>query len=286
MQKSRLISVSLSLIIISSLFASFFSGCGEAQTTTPTTTDTLTSTPAGSLKELVYQGMYTYEDFNTPDTCGSCHTGIYSDWSNSLMGTNYVTQWKQVEYFQLAYAQSQQVAEVAGVASGCIQCHAPLAFLSDDIPPAEASKGTRANESVSCEICHSLTGSSEEQPFNFSAIMALGNTKYGPRYDSESPYHATEFSYFIGSPEHCALCHDEQSPYGAWVKETYREWSAGPFAKQNITCIECHMDTAAGIAAIGGKERDDIAQHTFMAVHTPERLADNIIISPSDRKST
>ncbi len=282
MHKSRFISVSLSLIIISSLFMSFFPGCaGETQTATLTTTETLTSTQEETLKQLVYQGMYTYDDFDTPETCGSCHIDIYSDWSNSLMGTNYLKQWKQVEYFQLAYAQSQQVDQVAGVASGCIQCHAPLAFLSGDIPPAEASEGTRANESVSCEICHSLTGSSEEEPFNFSAIMALGNTKYGPRYDSESTYHETELSYFVGSPEHCALCHDEQSPYGAWVKETYREWAAGGFADQNITCIECHMDTTTGRAALDGKERDDLAVHSFMAVHTPERLADDITINPS-----
>jgi hypothetical protein len=96
------------------------------------------------------------------------------------MAVNYVEQWKQVEYFDLAYAQSQQVDEVAGVASGCIQCHGPLAFLSGEIPPPHASEGGRVNEGVSCEICHSLTGSYEEAPFNFSAIMNLGETKYLP----------------------------------------------------------------------------------------------------------
>jgi hypothetical protein len=225
--------------------------------------------------------MYTYDNFNTPDTCGSCHQQIYSDWSESLMALNYIKQWKQIEYFQLAYEQSQQVDKVAGVASGCIQCHGPLAFLSGDIPPAPASDGMRVNEGVSCEICHSLTGSSEEEPFNFSAIMNLGDTKYGPRNDSESTFHETEYSSFIGSPEHCALCHDEQSPYGAWVKETYREWAAGPFPEMDITCIHCHMDTTTGKAAADGKERDDLSIHSFMAVHTPERLADDIEILAS-----
>lgn len=264
MLKSKSGSIVLSLILLSTLFASSLSGCSDT-----------------SQGKAVYQGMYTYDDFNSPDTCGSCHQQIYSDWSKSLMATNYVQQWKHIEYFDLAYAQSQQVDEVAGVASGCIQCHGPLAFLSGDIPPAPASAGTRVNEGVSCEICHSMTGSYEEIPFNFSAIMNLGDTKYGPRNDSESTFHETEYSAFIGSPEHCALCHDEQSPYGAWVKETYREWAAGPFPGMDITCITCHMDTTTGKAALDGKERDDLAMHTFVAVHSPERLADNIEIIAS-----
>ena len=258
------VAVILSLVLISTLFVSSLSGCGDT-----------------SNGKEVYQGMYSYDDFESPDTCGSCHQQIYSDWSKSQMAVNYVEQWKQVEYFDLAYAQSQQVDEVAGVASGCIQCHGPLAFLSGEIPPPHASEGGRVNEGVSCEICHSLTGSYEEAPFNFSAIMNLGDTKYGPRNDSESTFHETQYSEFIGSPEHCALCHDEQSPYGAWVKETYREWAAGPFPEMDITCIQCHMDTTTGKAALDGKERDDLTVHSFMAVHSPERLEDNIEIIAS-----
>jgi hypothetical protein len=264
MLKSKTCSVALSLILIVTLFASSLSSCNDT-----------------SSEKAVYQGMYSYDDFNTPDTCGNCHEQIYSDWSKSLMALNYVKQWKQVEYFQLAYEQSQQVDEVAEVASACIQCHGPLAFLSGEIPPPQASEDGRVNEGVNCEICHSLAGSSEDEPFNFSAVMNLGNTKYGPRDDSVSTFHETEYSSFLGSPEHCALCHDEQSPYGAWVKETYREWAAGPFPEMDLTCIHCHMDTVTGKAAIDGKERDDLAVHSFMAVHTPERLADDIEILPS-----
>ena len=269
MIRSKYTAVALSLILISTLFASSLSGCSDS-----------------SKGKEVYQGMYSYDDFNTPTTCGECHTQIYSDWSKSLMGMNYVKQWKQVEYFELAYPHSQHLEKVAGIESGCIMCHAPLAFLTDDIPPAKAEEGTRANEGVSCEICHSLTGSSEEAPFNFSAIMNLGNIKYGPRTNSESTFHKTKYSEFIGSPEHCALCHDEQDPYGEWVKATYREWSEGPFPGMDITCIDCHMDTTTGTAAVGGKKRDNLAVHSFMAVHSPERLEDNIeiIASVSDKQ--
>ena len=116
--------------------------------------------------------------------------------------------------------------------------------------------------------------------------MNLGNIKYGPRTDSESTFHKTKYSEFIGSPEHCALCHDEQDPYGEWVKATYREWSEGPFPGMDITCIDCHMDTTTGTAAVGGKKRDNLAVHSFMAVHSPERLEDNIeiIASVSDKQ--
>ncbi|MFA5629621.1 MAG: multiheme c-type cytochrome [Dehalococcoidales bacterium] len=283
MLKNKTSSIALSLILVFTLFASSLLGCGDGNGTTKTTestTSTSTTTTQQSINQPVFEGMYSYDEFETPTSCGNCHFDIYSAWSKNQMAKGYTNSWKQVEYFQLAYAQSQQVEEVAGVASGCIMCHAPLAFLAGDIPPAPSSENPRANEGISCEICHSLTGSTESAPFNFSGIMHLGNTKYGPRNDSETTYHDSEFSAFVGSPQHCGLCHDEQSPYGAWVKETYREWAAGPFPAMDITCITCHMDTTKGKAALDGKERDDLAVHTFAAVHSPERMLDNIEIIP------
>ncbi len=214
-----------------------------------------------------------YEDFTKPTKCRMCHKDIYQEWQQNLMSQSFTHAWDQVEYFKLALPHSKKLKKVAGVKAGCIACHGPLAFLSGDIPPKPASANTRANEGVSCDICHSITGTTEKEPFNFSYTIEPGKVKNGPRKDARSPFHSTRFSQFHKSAKFCATCHDEQSPYGAWVKSTYREWKEGPYSKQGVVCQDCHMHMAPGKSAMGGKERKDIAHHVFQGSHFASKLA-------------
>ncbi len=218
-------------------------------------------------------GCCKYADFKKPKKCGMCHRQIYKEWKDTLMSKSYTHEWDQVEYFKLALPHSQKLEKVAGVKAGCIACHSPLAFLSGDIPPKPAHQDTRANEGVSCEVCHNITGTSEKVPFNFSFNIEPGNLKRGPRKDAVSPMHKTAYSEFHKSAEMCATCHDEQSPYGAWVKATYREWKEGPYAKEGRVCQDCHMPKSPGKSAGGGKERKDVAHHTFLGSHSATQLA-------------
>ncbi len=218
-------------------------------------------------------GSHKYDDFSKPKRCGMCHKEIYQEWKNTLMSQSFTHVWDQVEYFKLALPHSKKLEKVAGVKAGCIACHGPLAFLSGDIPPKKAAANTRANEGVSCDVCHTITGTTEKEPFNFSFIIEPGKVKNGPRKDAKSSFHSTRFSQFHKSAEFCATCHDEQSPYGAWVKATYREWKKGPYAKEGVVCQDCHMHRAAGKSAMGGKERKDVAHHVFQGSHSPTKLA-------------
>jgi len=108
-------------------------------------------------------GKYKYSDFSKPKRCAMCHKAIYQEWKETLMSQSYTHEWDQVEYFKLALPHSKKLAKVAGVRAGCIACHGPLAFLSGDIPPKPASANTRANEGVSCDVCHSITGTTEKE---------------------------------------------------------------------------------------------------------------------------
>ncbi len=218
-------------------------------------------------------GSHKYEQFKKPTSCKGCHRDIYREWSQSMMAQSFVHEWDQAEYFKLALVQAGQLDKVAGVKAGCIGCHSPLAFLSGDIPPKQAAAGTRANEGVSCEVCHSITGSTEKEPFNFSFVIEPGKTKQAPRKDARPRGHKAVYSAFLRSPELCATCHDEQSPYGAWVKSTYREWKAGPYAKEGVRCQDCHMYRYEGKAAIGAKKRSDVAHHVFHGSHEASKLA-------------
>lgn len=218
-------------------------------------------------------GKFKYDDFQKPGDCGMCHSEIYQEWTHSLMSRSFTHEWDEVEYFKLALPHALKLEKVAGVKAGCVACHGPLAFLTGDIPPKPVNEGTRVNEGVSCEICHNITGSTEPLPFNFSFNIQPGEVKQGPRKKAKSPGHEVNYSEFLQRPELCATCHDEQSPYGAWVKETYREWRAGPYAKGGIRCQDCHMYHAMGIPGIGGQERSDMAHHTFQGSHFPGKLA-------------
>ncbi len=217
-------------------------------------------------------GRFAYDDFGDPKQCSVCHQEIHQEWQQSLMSESFTHPWDEVEYFRLALPQSQNLEKVSGVKSGCIGCHAPLALLAGDIPPKPPAEATRANESVSCDICHSITGSTEEPPFNFSYTVRPGKVKQGIREDSKPQFHEVVHSGFLGSPELCGTCHDEQSPYGAWVKETYREWKAGPYSGLGIRCQDCHMQHAAGKASPLGPEREDIAHHVFHGPHFDQKL--------------
>jgi len=224
-------------------------------------------------------GRFQYEDFKKPTRCRTCHKGIYQEWQQSLMSQSFTHHWDDVEYFKLALPHALKLDKVAGVKGGCVACHGPLAFLTGDIPPKPPAAGTRANEGVSCEICHSITGSTEKEPFNFSYVIEPGKVKFGPRSDGRSSFHGVKYSEFIISSELCATCHDEQSPYGAWVKETYREWKEGPYAKDGTRCQDCHMYRAPGKSARGGKSRVDVAHHAFHGAHFPNKLAGAVDIA-------
>jgi hypothetical protein len=229
-------------------------------------------------------GKFTYHDFEKPSKCGMCHPEIYQEWQQSLMSRSFTHPWDDKEYFKLALPHALKFEKVAGVKAGCIACHGPLAFLTGDIPPKPPEAGTRVNEGVSCEICHNITGSTEKEPFNFSFEINPGKVKYGPRHDAKSAFHDNKFSAFTRSPELCATCHDEQSPYGAWVKETYREWKAGPYGQKGFRCQNCHMYYAPGKSARTGKERDDIAHHVFHGPHFDNKLAGSVDLALYTKK--
>lgn len=220
------------------------------------------------------EGAYEYKDFDKPSPCWMCHKEIFREWEQSMMSKCFTHPWDEVEYFRLALPQALKLEKVAPVKSGCVGCHAPLAFLAGDIPPKRPAEGTRANEGVSCDVCHTMVGSSEEEPFNFSYLLSPGKVKYGQRKKwAASSFHATAFSEFQASSELCATCHDEQSPYGAWVKSTYREWKAGPYGRRGVRCQDCHMHHAPGRSVSTGKPREDVAHHNFHGAHAPGKLA-------------
>ncbi|MBX3008489.1 MAG: hypothetical protein KF816_10720 [Melioribacteraceae bacterium] len=220
-------------------------------------------------------GVLRYEDFKTPEFCGSaCHTDFYQQWRQSMMSQAYTHEWDEIEYFKLAVPHAEKDEKVAEVKAGCNGCHAPISYVSGDVPPPLPSKNSRANESVSCEVCHSITGFSGDIPYNFNYIMKPGRNKYSTRLSGiESPAHIIESNPLMKTGDFCGICHNEKSPFDVWVKSTHLEWKEGPYSKEGVHCQDCHMTKAEFKTASMGGKYPDAKLHLFHGAHDPGKIA-------------
>lgn len=228
--------------------------------------------PAGD--ELL--GTGSYDQFERPKACGTCHIDIYQQWRQAMMSQSYTHHWDEIEYFGLAVVHAEKEAKVAGVKAGCNGCHAPTAFIAGDVPPPRPEENSRANEGVSCDVCHTITGFKGDVPYNYNYTISPGRVKYGNRPGLESPHHKTEESDFIKTGDFCGVCHNEKSPFGVWVKSTHLEWKEGPYSKEGVQCQDCHMPPAPGRNAQLSEERDDIRQHLFHGAHSQSKLRGSV----------
>ncbi|MCX8056494.1 MAG: NapC/NirT family cytochrome c [Ignavibacteria bacterium] len=220
-------------------------------------------------------GDFKYDDFKTPEYCGtSCHVDIYQQWRQAMMSEAFTHEWDEIEYFDLALPHSEKDENVAEVKAGCNACHAPLAYVTGDIPPKRPKFNTRANESVSCEVCHSIVGYSGDIPYNGNYIMRAGKTKFSSRKsDVESPVHIIEKNDLFKSGDFCGICHNEKSPFGVWVKSTHLEWKEGPYSKEGVQCQDCHMPKVEMRTASMSKVYPDARSHLFHGAHDKGKLS-------------
>jgi hypothetical protein len=232
--------------------------------------------PTGSEAE----GTRSYDDYDTPAYCGSsCHTDFYQQWKQAMMSQAYTHHWDEIEYFKLAVPHARRDEKVAEVEAGCNGCHTPLAFLAGDVPPPRPEEGSRANESVSCDFCHTVTGFVGDTPYNFNWVSQPGDVKYGPRTKeeaTESPNHEMAKSDFINTAEFCGTCHNEKSPYDVWVKSTHLELKKGPYYEEGYVCQTCHMTQGKLQVASMGNTYEDAWMHLFHGAHDPGKIAGTV----------
>ncbi len=244
---------------------------------------TVAATPAGDAA----LGTRSYDDYERPQVCATCHIDIARQHEQAMMSQSYTHHWDEIEYFGLAVPHAEKEPKVAGVKAGCNGCHAPIAFLAGDVPPPRPEAGSRANEGVTCDLCHSVTGFEGDTPFNFNWISEPGRIKQGPRAGRVSPHHDTVENPFLRTAEFCGTCHNEKDPWGLWVKSTHLEWKEGPHGKAGIVCQDCHMPPAAGRSATMGEPLPDVRQHLFHGAHDNGKLAGvvEVRIHPESREA-
>jgi hypothetical protein len=220
------------------------------------------------------QEQFKYEDFKKPKFCGAaCHKDFYVQWQSAMMSQAYTHHWDEIEYFELAVPHAEKDEKVAEVKEGCNGCHAPISFIVGDVPPPRPEMNSRANESVSCEVCHSITGFEGDTPFNFNYIVSPGKTKYSSRKgDVDSPAHEIQVTELHRSGDFCGICHNEKSPYGVWVKSTHLEWKEGPYSSEGVQCQDCHMPKTEARTASMGAMYPDARMHIFNGAHDDGKI--------------
>ncbi len=224
------------------------------------------------------KGKYKYKDFESSKKCKSCHPGIYEQWSQAMMSQAYTHPWDEIEYFDLAVAHAKAKPELKDAVDGCNGCHTPIGYMGGPLPPPRPSENTIVNESVSCEVCHIITGTHGDIPFNFSYLSKPGMTKFSARKPSvESPAHKIVTNDFYKTTEFCGTCHNEKNPFGIWVKSTQIEWKEGPYAAENVRCQDCHMPKGGPyLNALMTKPYDDARLHLFHGAHDPGKVRGTI----------
>ena len=146
-------------------------------------------------------------------------------------------------YFMQASRGSKKKLEVF-----CARCHTPLGVHAGEIPFPHAltragdTKVSRvAAEGVSCEFCHTMSGS---KVGNSAYTLAPSNVKRAAVRGAKPVSHLALFDARFRSAELCGTCHQVIHPSnGIVLEDTYGEWKRGPYAKAGIICQDCHLNT-------------------------------------------
>ena len=172
--------------------------------------------------------------------CGKCHKDIYTTWKNSLHAEALDNQVFKTAYLQTYFERGEEARKL------CLKCHAPIAFLNNDLKLSQSI----ALEGINCDYCHSIAEILPEGPrFEFGLL------KQGPLQNVTSPVHPTRFNALFKQSQFCGGCHEYTSANGIKLIETYSEWSQGPYPAQGKQCQSCHMRKVVGkIVATEGKQ--------------------------------
>lgn len=212
--------------------------------------------------------------FFSSTTCGRCHVDIYDHWRNSLHARSVEDPIFRTAYFE-AYTTSGGEAKHL-----CLKCHAPTTQLTGDYELKEDI----SKEGITCDFCHSIKEMSSKDgksPYE----VETGLTKRGPWKDAKSPFHKTEYSPLFESSSFCSGCHEFTNQHGLRVLETYSEWERSPYAKEGVTCQNCHMPRVEGIKVVareGAPVREYVNLHRLAGASSISQLKRALSVDITD----
>ena len=213
------------------------------------------------------------EAFEPASACG-CHGTLVEDWQPSMHAQ------ALSDPVYLAKLNEAEKATDGKIGPFCKKCHGPGATMTGETAAGkERSDGT--NEGVNCSFCHQVIGLKPGIVGNTSHLVDPSGVRRAQIKDPKAP-HAAEFSELHTTAEFCGGCHNVLHPVnGMHLEATYKEWSESAYAKEGVTCQDCHMSIKPGVvgpsksvAAPGAPERDNIYQMTFVGANVAQGPAE------------
>ena len=178
---------------------------------------------------------YRLSQFISPETCGDCHSEIFSQWENSM---HHIAEKDPIylllsKFLRIGLTDKDEIAE----AESCVKCHVPVGVVTgypEKVSDDKKKIPELAMHGIQCDYCHSAT--SATKMYNNGLILDPGNgeeepgIKRGPFPDSVSDFHETDFSEFHTSSKICGTCHNvKHVVFGTKLETTYEEWEKGPY---------------------------------------------------------
>lgn len=233
----------------------------------------------------------TPEQWTDARICGQCHTEQYKGWNGSMHSNAF-----KDPVYQALWALAEKADPK--MHNHCGTCHTPVGITTKTVEfhPDEGLHGKftgppMAEQGVSCDVCHTISGTNLEKTAvlehgNASFIVSPGSVKRATLVDAKSPYHETEYSEHHSKSDFCGNCHNIFHPGNNFpIERTYDEWKYSIYAQNDIQCQDCHMVPVAvatqvadtlkppeelndpsleGFAALGGKWRKVVHRHEFV----------------------
>ena len=222
-------------------------------------------------------GTRKYADYQTPQFCGTaCHTDIYRQWQQAMMSQAYTHHWDEIEYFKLAVPHAEKDSVVAGVKAGCNGCHAPIAFLAGDVPPPLPDKNSRANESVSCEVCHTVTGFAGDTPHNFNFDLRAGQDQVRPARGQELARAQPGQVRLPGHGRFLRHLPQRDEPLRRLGQVDPPRVEGRPLRQAGRQVPRLSHDLRPGKTAAMGNAYPDARQHLFHGAHDPGKVRGTI----------
>jgi hypothetical protein len=226
----------------------FFAVFAQAKEKTQENSDTtLLSFPGSYMTAEAPHGHLTDEDWTDPRICGQCHTYQYEGWNGSMHSNSF-----KDPVFQAEWAIAEKLE--LGLGDLCGACHTPIGVATGSIEfhpdrgvHGEFTASPVAEMGVSCDVCHTISGSNMTKTAvlehgNASFVMSPGNVKRAGLQDAESPYHDTQYSEHHTKADFCGNCHNIFHPVNNFpIERTYDEWKYSIYAQNDIQCQDCHM---------------------------------------------
>ena len=147
-------------------------------------------------------------------SCGQCHVQIRESWQRSL----------HAQAFSPGLA-GQLPAFASDEQKDCLRCHAPRAEQQSEWFARTLSAALGGVDCAACHVRHGVR----------TGAKALDATPHG-RVEARPLFKRSEF---------CAACHqfgpEGLALNGKLLENTYEEWKASRYARDNVTCQSCHM---------------------------------------------